>query len=42
MSQRLSANLYRGLGPWRIILDVVIQIVLLCGSKDPVFLHPGR
>ena len=29
-------------GPWRIILDVVIQIVLLCGSKDPVLLHPGR
>jgi hypothetical protein len=37
----LSEYLNRA-GPWRIILDVVIQIVLLCGPKDPVPLHPGR
>jgi len=29
-------------GPWRITLDVVIQIVLLSGPNDPVFLHPGH
>jgi hypothetical protein len=29
-------------GPWRIILDAAIQIVLLCGPKDPVLLHPGH
>ena len=37
----LSESLKRA-GLWRIILDVVIQIVLLCGSSDPVLLHPGH
>jgi hypothetical protein len=36
----LSEYLKRA-GPWRTILDVVVQIVLLCGSKDPVLLHAG-
>ena len=37
-SQRLS----KGFGPGKTMVDLEIQIVLLCGPKDPVLLHPGR